>query len=974
MTDPGAPASTAPAFDQPYDPALVEPRWYDFWEQQGVFASSDSPADTRPVYVVPMPPPNVTGSLHMGHAQRATLEDGLVRWHRMRGYNALWQPGIDHAGIATQLVVERQLAREGVNRLSLGRAAFVERVWAWKAESGGRIALQQRVLGASPDWSRSKFTMDADMSRAVTEAFVRLHEQGLMYRATRLINWCPECMTSLSDLEVDSEEGANGELFEFAYEVVGADGGASGEGGAREIVVATTRPETMLGDTALAVHPDDPRYKALHGKRVRHPFVERTFPIITDAILVDPKFGTGAVKVTPAHDFNDFATGKRHGLEEINVLNLDGTMNANAGPFAGQDRKEARRAVKRALEEKGLARGSKPHILTLPRCQRSGGVVEPMISTQWFLKMGAMAGKALEAVHSGRTVILPAEWTKTYDHFLENIQDWCVSRQLWWGHQIPAWHHPASGQTRVARERPAECREADGWVQDPDVLDTWFSSALWPMSTVGWPEATDAFKKFYPASDLETGYDILFFWVARMMMFGLHFTGEVPFRRVLLSGLIVDETGEKMGKLKGNVIDPLDLIGGTTFSEMVKKTLPGAPEAEALAKFKKAYPSAAAMGSGFPAFGADAVRFTLATYPPSNRRIALAPKRLEGNRRFLNKIWNATRLVLDLLGDFSWPEGGAEGAARPPKGFYNRWIRSRFAVACAEVHAGLEGFRVDEAAHAMYRFFWNDLCDWYLELAKPALRPRAHAGHAGHAGQAGQAGDGSFADAGAVPEMRATLAYVLEGSLRLMHPLLPFITEELWQRVPRPPTRKASIAFGPYPTGDEERGAVDADADAWMELLKAVVSAARTVRSEHEIKDEIPLRVRSGAPAVLAFLGDHADAVRFLVQTRGQPTFEASSGPREPGTTVSVVPSAHGPIEVLVPLKGLVEPEAERSRIDRGMKKIDKELAALDKKLGAPGFVDRAPKEVVEEAHAQRAAFVEARSRLEVARKLAEEL
>ncbi|HEX4448588.1 MAG TPA: class I tRNA ligase family protein, partial [Polyangiaceae bacterium] len=523
---------------------------------------------------------------------------------------------------------------------------------------------------------------------------------------------------------------------------------------------------------------------------------------------------TGAVKVTPAHDFNDFATGKRHGLEEINVLNLDGTMNASAGPFAGKDRKEARRAVKRALEEKGLARGSKPHVLTLPRCQRSGGVVEPMISTQWFLKMQSMAEKALEAVHSGRTVILPEEWVKTYDHFLENIQDWCVSRQLWWGHQIPAWHHPASGETRVARERPAECTEAAGWVQDPDVLDTWFSSALWPMSTVGWPDATDAYKKFYPASDLETGYDILFFWVARMMMFGLHFTGQVPFKRVLLSGLIVDETGEKMSKVKGNVIDPLDLIGGTTFSEMVKKTLPGAPEAEALAKFKKAYPSAAAMGSGFPAFGADAVRFTLATYPPSNKRIALAPKRLEGNRRFLNKIWNATRLALDLLAGFTWGEGkvggDGEGAApgapaTPPlKGFYNRWIRSRFAAACAEVHEGLDAFRIDEAAHAMYRFFWNDLCDWYLELAKPALRPRA---------------DGSFADPDAVPEMRATLAYVLEGSLRLMHPLLPFITEELWQRVPRPATRKASIAFGPFPTRDDERGAVHADADAWMDLL-----------------------------------------------------------------------------------------------------------------------------------------------------------
>ncbi len=951
-------ASAAPAFDQPYDPALVEPRWYAFWEQNGVFATSDSPTDMRPTYVIPMPPPNVTGSLHMGHAQRCTLEDALVRWHRMRGFNALWQPGMDHAGIATQLVVERQLAREGITRQALGRAAFLERVWKWKAESGGRIALQQRVLGASPDWSRSRFTMDPDMSRAVIEAFVRLHEQGLMYRATRLSNWCPECMTSLSDLEVENEEGANGELFEFAYEI---------EGGG-EIVVATTRPETMLGDTAVAVHPDDPRYTALHGKRVRHPFVDRTFPIVTDAILVDPKFGTGAVKLTPAHDFNDFAAGKRNGLEEISVLNFDGTMNGNAGPFAGLDRKEARRAVKRALEQKGLARGSKPHTLTLPRCQRSGGVVEPMISTQWFLAMEGMAKKALEAVHSGKTVILPGEWEKTYDHFLENIQDWCVSRQLWWGHQIPAWHNPATGEVRVARERPAECGE--GWKQDPDVLDTWFSSALWPMSTLGWPDATDAFKKFYPASDLETGYDILFFWVARMMMFGLHFTGEVPFRRVLLSGLIVDETGEKMSKVKGNVIDPLDLVHGTTFAEMVKKTLPGAPEGEALAKFKKAYPSAAAMGSGFPAFGADAVRFTLATYPPSNKRIALAPKRLEGNRHFLNKIWNATRLALDLLGDFSWsddallPAGAASLPARnATRGFYNRWIRSRFAAACAAAHEGLDTFRIDEAAHAAYRFFWNDLCDWYLELVKPVLRKQP------------QASGGTYVQPDAVPETQATLAYVLEGSLRLMHPLMPFITEELWQRVPRPASRKASIAFGPYPTRDDERSALDPDAETWMDLFKPVVSAARTIRSEHNLdnKAEIKVRVRSGSPEVLAFLRGQADAIRFLARS-ADPVFEAPGAGREPGTTVSVVPSAHGPIEVLVPLKGLVTPEEESARIDRGLKKIEKDLAALDKKLGSAGFVDRAPKEVVEEARAQRVALVDAKTRLEAARTLVSEL
>ncbi len=953
--------AAAPALDQPYDPASVEGRWYAFWEDQGVFASTDSPVDTRPVYVVPMPPPNVTGSLHMGHALQWALQDALVRWHRMRGCNTLWQPGTDHAGIATQVVVERLLVREGTSRQAIGRDEFVKRVWQWRGETGDRILLQTRALGASPDWSRTKFTMDPEMIGAVTEAFVRLYEQGLMYRATRLINWCPECMTSLSDLEVDSDEGQSGELFEFAYEV---------EGGG-EIVVATTRPETMLGDTAVAVHPDDARYRALHGKRVKHPFVERTIPIITDAILVDPKFGTGAVKVTPAHDFNDFETGKRHGLEEIGIMNLDGTLNANAGPFAGMDRKEARRAVKKALEQRGLARGTKPHTLTLPRCQRSGGIVEPIISTQWFLKMRAMADKALDAVHSGKTAIVPAEWTKTYDHFLENIQDWCVSRQLWWGHQIPAWHRASDGAIRVARERPMECD--DGWTQDPDVLDTWFSAALWPFSTLGWPNETAALKKFYPASDLETGHDILFFWVARMMMFGLHFMGKVPFRRVLLSGLVVDETGEKMSKVKGNVIDPLDLVQGTSFRDMVERALPGAPPGEALTKFKKAYPSAAAMGNGFPAFGADAVRFTLTTYPPSNKRIALAPKRIEGYRHFLNKIWNATRLALDLLEGFDWPDT-ATGA---PKGFYNRWILSRFAAACDVAHEGMSAFRIDEAALAAYRFFWNDFCDWYLELIKPLLR-RSPVGLTGaeERGPAELSRDRVFNRPDVVPETQETLAYVLEGSLRLMHPMMPFITEELWQRVPRPKSRKTSIAFGPYPTQETEQASPDADIDTWMAVLQAVTSAARTLRSEHDIdkKIDVPLRVRSASPEVLSFLRGHAEALRFLVKTKGNPQFEAPGGAREPGTTVSVVPSAHGPIEVLVTLKGLVHPGEERSRIERELKKKRKDLEAIDRKLGASGFVDRAPKEVVDEANVQRRALLEAIERLEAARHLADEL
>ena len=902
-----------PTLDQPYDPAKVEPRWVSFWESRGVFASTDSPADERPVYVVPMPPPNVTGSLHMGHAQRCTLEDALVRWHRMRGFNTLWQPGTDHAGIATQLVVERMLAREGTSRLELGREAFVARVWQWRRETGDRILSQQRLLGASADWTKSKFTMDADLSRAVTEAFVRLYEQGLMYRATRLINWCPECMTSLSDLEVDSEEGAHGELFEFAYEVEG--------GGGHEIVVATTRPETMLGDTAVAVHPDDPRYTSLHGKRVRHPFVDRTFPIITDAILVDPKFGTGAVKVTPAHDFNDFATGKRHGLEEINILNLDGTLNTNAGPFAGLDRKRARTAVKKALADKGLARGSKPHTLTLPRCQRSGGVVEPMISTQWFLEMGGMAARAVEAVRSGKLEIVPDEWVKTYDHFLENIQDWCVSRQLWWGHPIPAWHHP-DGRIVVARERPADL--GPEWTPDPDVLDTWFSSALWPFSTQGWPEATPALAKFYPASDLETGYDILFFWVARMVMFGLHFMGEVPFRRVLLSGLIVDETGDKMSKVKGNVIDPLDLVNGATFAQMV-------PDAEALARFKKAYPSAAAMGAGFPAFGADAVRFTLATYPPSNKRIALAPKRIEGNRHFLNKIWNATRLALDLLGDWTWQPPGS------PRFFYNRWIVSRFTAAWAAANKGFEGFRIDEAAQAAYRFFWNDFCDWYLELAKQLLRT-------GH--------DGAYPRPELVPETRATLARVLEGSLRLMHPMMPFLTEELWQRVPKPASHPASVALAAYPETGAEQDMRDPAVEEQMETLMDVISGARAERSEWDIdkKAEVVLHIRSESDVARTLLGDQQDALKVLVRA-GSPEI-VRAGSRPAGFAGRPIATRHGKVDVFVDLHGQVtadQLDARRQLDERRLAQCAKDVAILEKKLASPGFVDRAPPEVVQE-------------------------
>jgi valyl-tRNA synthetase len=926
-----------------FEPKEVEARWYAFWLEKGFFAAESDPADKRPVYVVPMPPPNVTGSLHIGHAMRVTFEDILVRWHRMRGFNTLWQPGIDHAGIATQTVVERNLRREGKSRHDLGREAFIEKVWEWKAESGGRIALQQRELGASADWPRSVFTMDPGYAAAVTEAFVRLHEQGLIYRATRLVHWDVEAQTVLSDLEVINEEGANGELFEFAYPIAEEDGGG-------EIVVATTRPETMLGDTAVAVHPDDERYKHLIGKRLKHPFVDRLVPIIGDGILVDPKFGTGAVKVTPAHDFNDFATGKRNKLEEISIFTLDGKVNEQGGAFKGLDRFEARKAVKKKLNELGLARGTKPHILTLPRSERNNSVVEPMLSTQWFVDMKPLAAPALAAVADGRTKIIPEEWVKTYNHFLENIQDWCISRQLWWGHRVPAFHCKSCEHITVTREPTvAACPKCGSseMKQDDDVLDTWFSSGLWPFATLGWPAKTPALDKFYPAGDMETGYDILFFWVARMMMMGLHFMGEVPFKRVLLAGLLVDETGEKMSKVKGNVINPLDLIHGATFQAVVEGASPGLPFDEAFAKFKKSYPSIVTMGEGFPAFGTDALRLTLASYSPASRRIPLAPKRIEGYRHFCNKMWNATRFTQPYLTELA--EGGSGGALAEgvpaATTLANRWILDRLGAALAGAQQGLEQYRLDDAVQVLYHFFWNELCDWFLELTKPVF-------------QAGTDADKR--------ETAAVLAYALEAAMRALHPFAPFVTEELWQRLPRPASRPASVCVSRYPTAEE--GREDPDARAKMAALQAAITAARTIRSEHEVHpgSAVPLTLRTANDALRALLTSESAALRALVKVEGDPVIEAPGAERPAGYVLDIA----GDIEVLVGLKGHVDPKKEEARIEREIKKCEKDIAVLEKRLSLPSFLDKAPPEVVAEARALLETLKRTKGRLEESRKL----
>jgi valyl-tRNA synthetase len=886
-----------------YDPAWVETRWYAFWESKGYFRALDR-SDAAP-YCIVIPPPNVTGSLHCGHALTNAIQDVLVRHKRMQGKNALWLPGTDHAGIATQVVVERELAKEGISRHELGREKFIERTWKWKEEYGGRITKQLRFLGSSLDWARERFTMDDAYSRAVREEFVRLFEEGLAYRATRLVNWCPKDRTVLSDLEVEHEEGATGELFSFAYPL------ADGSG---EIVVATTRPETMLGDTAVAVHPDDERYRALVGKEVRHPILGRTFAIIADGILVDPAFGTGAVKVTPAHDWSDFETGKRHELAEINILELDGRLNAAAGPFAGLDRFEARRRVKEALAEAGLERGTKPHVLALGRCQRCNDIVEPMISTQWFVRMKPLAEPAMAAVRDGRTRFVPEEWSKTYFHWLENIQDWCISRQLWWGHQVPAWYCP-DGHVTVAREDPPACgtcgRTDIG--RDPDVFDTWFSSGLWPFATLGWPEKTPALQTFYPTSDLETGFDIIFFWVARMMMMGLHFMGDVPFRRVLLHGMVTDERGHKMTKSRGNVIDPLDVIQGT-------------PDGK------------------YEAQGADALRMTLASYSPQGRKIALSLKRVEGYRHFCNKIWNATKFALPLL---EGAPAATEGTVPPATSLADRWILDRLAVVSEAVNVGLDEFRLDEATGAIYQFFWTELCDWYLEASKPILY-----------------GD----DASAKSATQAVLRHVLDASLRLLHPVMPFVTEELWQRIPHANGSADALIIARFP--DASWGRRDAGAAADMTALQSAVRAVRALRAETGLSPATEVEVslwaddaetRRALSHSLALAGKLCRAKRFTLA-------DTPERPRGSAVAVDSGVTAH------VSLRGLVDPKAERARIEKEIGKVEKDVLSVQKKLENKSFVDRAPTDVVEKERGRQAENLAALERLRGALAVVDEL
>ncbi|HEX3354674.1 MAG TPA: valine--tRNA ligase [Terriglobales bacterium] len=877
-----------------YEPGAIEARWAEYWTNEKLFSvPTPPPGETRPVFTLLLPPPNVTGRLHMGHMLNHTQMDIIVRWHRMRGFLTLWLPGTDHAGIATQMMVERQLATEGKKRRDLGREAFVERVWEWKRHYGGAILDQMKRLGDSVDWDREYFTMDENLSRAVREVFVRLHEQGLIYRGKYIVNWCPRCETAISDLEVKHEE-VQGKLYEIRYPVVG-----SGE----FITVATTRPETMLGDTAVAVNEKDERYKHLHGKKVLLPLMNREIPIITDE-LANPEFGTGAVKVTPAHDPNDFQAGLRHNLPQIDIMDEHAHMNQNAGAYAGLSRYAARERVLEDLRKQGFLVGEKDYTIALGKCDRCGTVVEPRLSTQWFIKIKPLAERATEVVESGGITIVPENYKQIYLNWMHNIHDWCISRQLWWGHRIPAWHCKC-GEIIVAREAPAKCTKCAGseLKQDTDVLDTWFSSGLLPFTTLGWPEKTRDQEVFYPTTLLITAYEILFFWVARMIMFGCHFMqghqqdpvlkkasgwadkkdDSVPFRQVYIHALVRDAERQKMSKTKGNVIDPLDII---------------------------------------QRFGTDATRFTLAAMAAPGTDIAFSESRTDGYRAFANKIWNAARFMfmnVDRLDPNLRPSTGLVQSDL----LEDIWIRSRFNRAAKDVNEALRDYRFHEAANRIYDFFWGDFCDWYIELIKNRLNAE------------GPAGKESTAVA------CRNLMNLFDASLRLLHPVMPFITEEIWQAVydGKPPLK--SIALAPYPQADEKQ--IDLAAETSMAILQDLIVSVRNLRAELKVeqKQKVPIQIFTPEVEIKSLIERNRDAVERLAHVESVTFVENSLS-----KFASVRSTARFDVQVVYEKK--IDVAAERQRLTRELEQIEKEMGNSQRQLGNQQFLSKAPAKVIE--------------------------
>ncbi|MEP7245464.1 MAG: valine--tRNA ligase [Gammaproteobacteria bacterium] len=897
--------------DKVYAPQDLERRIYERWETNGWFA----PRGEGAPYSIAIPPPNVTGTLHMGHAFQHTLMDMLTRYHRMRGDDTLWQPGTDHAGIATQMVVERQLNAEGKKRTDLTREAFIERVWKWKEQSGGTITGQMRRLGESVDWSRDRFTMDPGLSKAVIETFVRLHAEGLIYRGKRLVNWDPVLLTAVSDLEVENSE-EDGSLWHLRYPL------ADGSG---HMVVATTRPETMLGDTAVAVNPEDERYRHLIGKQIRLPLSDRLIPIIGDS-YADPAFGSGCVKITPAHDFNDYEIGQRHSRASINVFTPRAAMNENVPErFRGLDRFVARKKIIAELEAAGLLDHVDKHRLVVPRGDRSGAVLEPYLTDQWYVKIAPLAAPAIAAVEDGRTRFVPENWSKTYFEWMRNIKDWCVSRQLWWGHRIPAWYDE-SGNVYVGHDE-AEVRAKHklpaslALKQDEDVLDTWFSSALWPFSTLGWPDKTPELAKFYPTSVLITGFDIIFFWVARMMMFGLKFMGDVPFREVYITGLIRDENGDKMSKSKGNVIDPLDIVDGIELEPLVAKRTTGlmqpqlAPTIEK--NTRKQFPG------GIAPYGTDALRFTFAALASPSRDIRFDLGRVAGYRNFCNKLWNAARYVTMVLGDDAPSAAAAPASANVELSVADRWIRSRFGQMLDQVDAALRDYRFDFAATALYEFTWYEFCDWYLELTKPVLQS-----------------DSSAAEAKL--GTRQTLAQILEALQRALHPLMPFITEEIWQRAaPLAGRSGETVMLQPYPLAKDFPR--DAEAEREVEWIRNVVLACRQIRSGMDVapSKQVPVLLQNVSPQDLDRSHQHVAFLKRLAGLESITVLEAGATPPQSSTALV------GELAILVPMAGLIDAKAEIERLGKLIAKTQSDLGKTQAKLTNENFVRNAPPAVV---------------------------